>query len=701
MNIGKYQIQNELGHGAMGIVYKAWDPLLDRYVAIKLISGAFQEKLKTLFEREAKSIARMSDPNIITIYDFNYFEEKPYIVMELLKGLNLEDLTKKTDLDPIQKLNIVSQICRGLTHAHEQTVIHRDIKPSNIFVSESGVAKIMDFGIARLTTATQTHAILGTPEYMSPEQITGEPLDGRSDLFSLGTLFYWLLSGNSPFSADGVHSILFNILNRVPPPLQLSEFSPEQMQELQGILDRSLEKKAEQRYANASEMASDIDSLFNKLKDSGFAETVPLKDKMKTIVFELEKESKTPTSSISQGPIGAHVLEPTAFDGTMQVVGKKPPTLAPPPQNRKSNRTGNRNQPKNSVLFQWIGAAAAVLALFGGYLFFFQGSDSKLNASTTITKHSPPAVSGKRLDLGIAYGSDKQRWLEGASKDFQNTPQGQKINIKLIPLGYAEASKFLLAGDQRIHVWWPTSTLPEELMDEKWKKKYGETLRPTRDHVALTTMVFVIWEDRYAPFIQKYKKLSFATVTQAMQEKNGWSDIAKKPEWGVFGFGHADPEESNTGLMMIQLMAHEYYKKASAITLADVQNPGFLQYLKTFRLKARSLGTTTEEVVQEMILKGPSTYDVAFVNENVAIDYLKEAEDRWGKLRIVYPEYNMWSENPYYVINAPWVTTEQRNAAMAFVDFVFAPGRAKETAATWTPTLEHANSYARSGKSFP
>ncbi|HSE40647.1 MAG TPA: serine/threonine-protein kinase, partial [Acidobacteriota bacterium] len=171
MQIAKYQIQEELGHGAMGTVYKAWDPLLDRHVAIKLISGAFQEKLKSLFEREAKSIAKMSDANIITIFDFNYYENQPYIVMELLKGLNLEELARKTDLELLQKLEIVSQICHGLSHAHEQRIIHRDIKPSNIFLTENGVAKIMDFGIARLTTATQTHALLGTPEYMSPEQI--------------------------------------------------------------------------------------------------------------------------------------------------------------------------------------------------------------------------------------------------------------------------------------------------------------------------------------------------------------------------------------------------------------------------------------------------------------------------------------------------------------------------------------------------
>lgn len=185
--IGKYEIRAELGKGAMGVVYVAHDPVLDRDVALKVMAATILEDddLRQRFHREARAVARLQSPNIVTVYDFGYDDEQaPYIAMELLSGIDLEAKMRTSPPTLSGKINIVVQVCRGLAHAHQQGIIHRDIKPPNIFLTQSGLVKIMDFGTARLlqSSLTQTGTVMGTVAYMSPEQIQGQKVDGRSDL---------------------------------------------------------------------------------------------------------------------------------------------------------------------------------------------------------------------------------------------------------------------------------------------------------------------------------------------------------------------------------------------------------------------------------------------------------------------------------------------------------------------------------------
>jgi ABC-type sulfate transport system, periplasmic component len=314
-----------------------------------------------------------------------------------------------------------------------------------------------------------------------------------------------------------------------------------------------------------------------------------------------------------------------------------------------------------------------VVLCVGGAYYFFKSNGSMSRSKT-------PGSSGGMLDsltgggntveLGIAYGTEKQRWLEWALQEFAKTRDGKRIKINLIPMGSLEGAHALLNGDQRIQVWSPASSLYKDTFVQEWQVKYSTNPILKEEPLALTPMVFVMWEERYQAFMQRYKTVSFTTIGQALQEKGGWDTIAQKPDWGLFKFGHTHPNESNSGLMAIVLAAYSYQKKTKDLQLKDVVDVGFQNWLQGLERAVSGLSNSTGNMMKEMVLKGPSSYDALLVYENVTIDYLKNAEGRWGQLRVVYPEYNAWNDNPYYVIDAPWSSKEQRQAAEAFLNFL-------------------------------
>ena len=219
--LGRYEVVGELGQGAMGVVYKAKDPLIDRVVAIKTINLGLAQEEKEEYEgrfyQEAKAAGRLSHPNIVTIYDVGKSGDIAYIAMEFLEGRELRDILNDGERIPLaQVLSIVAQVAQGLAYAHERGIVHRDVKPSNVMVAHDGNAKITDFGIARMASSavrTQTGMVLGSPKYMSPEQVMGRQTDQRSDIFSLGVMLYELLTGQAPFVGENVNAIMYQTLN--------------------------------------------------------------------------------------------------------------------------------------------------------------------------------------------------------------------------------------------------------------------------------------------------------------------------------------------------------------------------------------------------------------------------------------------------------------------------------------------------------
>jgi ABC-type glycerol-3-phosphate transport system substrate-binding protein len=317
----------------------------------------------------------------------------------------------------------------------------------------------------------------------------------------------------------------------------------------------------------------------------------------------------------------------------------------------------------------------------GAYYFFSNkspfGSSSKSPSSSDGILSS--LGSGDQIEVGIAYGTEKQRWLEWAVQEFEKTHDGKRIKITLIPMGSLEGAHALLGGDKRINVWSPASALYKDIFVQEWQVKYSQNPILKEEPIALSPMVFVVWDERYQAFVRKYKTFSFATAAQALQEKGGWDSIAQRPEWGLFKFGHTHPNESNSGLMTIVLAAYSYQQKTRDLQLRDVVDVGFQNWLGNFERGVSGLSNSTGNMMREMVLKGPSSYDGLFVYESVAIDYLKNAEGRWGRIRVAYPEYNAWNDNPYYIIDAPWSSKDQRKAAQTFLDFLLSEPVQKES----------------------
>jgi eukaryotic-like serine/threonine-protein kinase len=269
--IGRYKVLGELGRGAMGVVYRADDPALDRVVALKTIilaEGAdggmdYQKR----FFQEAKAAGKLTHPHIVTTYDFGEQEGLAYIAMELLEGTELRTRMKEGPLTPVEAVDIAQQVADGLGFAHGHGVVHRDIKPGNIMLLPRGRVKIMDFGIARMRAndfKTGTGIVLGTPKYMSPEQIEGSPVDHRSDIFSLGVVLYEMLTGVRLFAGEDVAQITHNVTHAEhEPPTRLNP-------ELPGMLDfvvaRALKKNPAVRYQDAYELAADLTTCLAELR---------------------------------------------------------------------------------------------------------------------------------------------------------------------------------------------------------------------------------------------------------------------------------------------------------------------------------------------------------------------------------------------------------------------------------------------------
>ena len=281
-NLGRYEIISELGQGAMGIVYKATDPLIDRVVAIKTInlSAAQEEKeeYEARFYQEARAAGRLSHPNIVTVFDVGKSGDIAYIAMEFLQGKELRDILLEAKRMPVERVvDIVTQVAQGLAYAHEHGIVHRDVKPSNIMVVRDGHVKITDFGIARMASSsvrTQTGMVLGSPKYMSPEQVMGKLTDQRSDIFSLGVMLYEMLTGQPPFAGENVNAVMYQTLNAVPPPP--ASLNPEVPGMLNFIVAKALAKALDDRYANAADFANDLRACRGTMLRSGArAESAP------------------------------------------------------------------------------------------------------------------------------------------------------------------------------------------------------------------------------------------------------------------------------------------------------------------------------------------------------------------------------------------------------------------------------------------
>jgi len=266
--IGRYRIVERIGKGAMGLVYSANDETVGRRVAVKVMMADLEDEPETRerFYREARVTSQLVHRNIVTVYDLGEDHGRPFIVMELLDGVPLGEYLQRPDARSLDaKIDLMLQVCEGLQMAHERGVTHRDVKPSNLFVQRDGSLKILDFGIARLATSTLTASgfLVGTPEYMSPEQAMGRQVDARSDVFSAAAVFYFIVTGRPPFGSQDLPNVLNAVMFNPPAPFNEGE-APEALAD---VLLKALEKDPARRFRSCSEMAAELEKV-RRVRDS-------------------------------------------------------------------------------------------------------------------------------------------------------------------------------------------------------------------------------------------------------------------------------------------------------------------------------------------------------------------------------------------------------------------------------------------------
>lgn len=316
-----------------------------------------------------------------------------------------------------------------------------------------------------------------------------------------------------------------------------------------------------------------------------------------------------------------------------------------------------------------IFAVCVVAGLTALVLVFWPGRSETSTAVATATSAE------QTVHIGVAYGTEKEAWLTWAASEFAKTSAGANIKVDLKPMGSIEAANAIVKDDPTINVWAPASGLYKQVFLRDWATRHGQVDPIVKETpLVMSPMVLVMWQERFDAFRKNYAELNFKTIGQAIYEKGGWATIAQKPEWMFFKFSHTNPNQSNSGLIALMLMGYDYHDKPANLDGGDITNPQFQSWLMTIERNligaASGLVNSTGNLMTSMLQRGPSTYDCVLVYESNAIERLRAADARWGAIKIVYPKYNYMNDNPYYVLNVPWSSPEQRQAANAFGSFL-------------------------------
>jgi serine/threonine protein kinase len=371
-SIGRYQIEYELGRGAMGVVFRALDPAIGRTVAIKTIrlpdltDPAERHRLRNRLLHEARSAGVLSHPGIVTIYDVAEQDDLAYIAMEFVSGPTLEQvLSRPGPPDPATIFRVLHEAASALDYAHKKGIVHRDIKPANIMIHDDGTVKITDFGVAKIPAsqlATQAGMVLGTPCYMSPEQALGKPVDGRSDQFSLAVIAFEMLTGEKPFVSDQLAAVVYKIAHESPPPTQ--QLNPTLGWQVELVLRRALEKGPAVRFASCAEFAGALEA---SCKSSKGWKPLPRggSQNMPTVAAQIAEEAPSPLPEnqrqaqpgmpddgrddgrrkVLAGVLAAVALITVMALGVTWLVGRRPPEVAGSPQSDQPASPASAGRP--------------------------------------------------------------------------------------------------------------------------------------------------------------------------------------------------------------------------------------------------------------------------------------------------------------------------------------------------------------------
>lgn len=427
---GRYQIVSELGRGSMGVVYQGFDPIIGRTVAIKtMLTEGFApaefEEYKARFQREAQSAGVLAHPNIVTVYDFGEDSGVLYLAMEFLEGKSLQALVEEQTILPVETIiPMYEQVCSALDHAHRHRIVHRDIKPANIMILESGLVKVTDFGIAKMMSMGMTQAgqILGTPNYMSPEQVKGRSVDGRADIFSLGVILYELVTGEKPFGGQNITTVIYKIINENPiSPRELDATIPVG---LSYVIQKALAKSQDERYQTCRELAEDLRNYRSVGGAAAPSATVILRVPP---IQAPPPEALPPPARVPSAPVAAQP----------QVAAEPQPPrplsvqVIPP----------HRPQPRGASPAVWVLLTLLVVgAAGGGYYYFKYKPEHPAATPTTPTAERPAETPGTTTPPATEGGTPTTPQTETVTTPpsnpttetaaAQNTPSEPKPQVR-------------------------------------------------------------------------------------------------------------------------------------------------------------------------------------------------------------------------------------------------------------------------------
>lgn len=319
---------------------------------------------------------------------------------------------------------------------------------------------------------------------------------------------------------------------------------------------------------------------------------------------------------------------------------------------------------------------AAVIVALVAYLAFRRShgaSSVKPPAATVATPDARPATDS--VEISFEYSTEKKDWIEAAVQKFE--AENPSIHVKLLGKGSLDAAEAILEGTDKPVLWSPADSLVTNLLASDWKTKTGSELFPLTGDLApqpllLTPLVFAVWEDRAKVLLEGSAGdvLSWKQIHKAVASPKGWPAVGGKPGWGFVKLGHTDPNKSNSGMQAIVLMAYEYFNTTTNLTVEQMLDPGFQDFVKQIEDGIPHFESSTGTFMTEMIRFGPSKYDIALVYESLAISQLENAQGRWGSLHIYYPQTTIWSDHPVVALAGPWVLPAQRAAADKLIAFL-------------------------------
>jgi hypothetical protein len=661
--------------------------------------------------------------------------------MQFLSGGSLRDRmgggpTGKTSPMPLHSLrDWLLEIAKAIDFVHAEHHVHRDIKPANILFDRHGNPFLGDFGIIKAITnedadwqgnsLTAPGFLVGTPNYVAPEIVMGRRFDGRADQYSLAMTVHEVLTGTNCMEGATPSATVVNQTMVVPPPL--SELIPGMPKRVSDAILRGLAKDPAERFPNCVSLAQELLSAVpaasatelgavngNESASRGRPGQVPCpacqavmpvgREHAGARVRCVQCQATSFVSLLSSSTIQLKLVDSASssagsstaiiLSGPDDEVDADPAAataLAQPIVSQSPSRVNKQPRPgkKRAISIGGIVGAGLLLAVLAAVLSLGPWKTSPQGAKNAGLDQAAPQASKpaapaaglltepEAVEINVAYGTEKQQWLEAATAEFQKTGAGRRITVNLFGMGSMEGAQAVLEGPQPtpIHVWSPASSAYRDHFERDWRAKH-QNKSPIKksENLALTPMVFVMWESRREHFLKRYSKVSFQTIAAAITETGGWGSIAGRADWGRFKFGHTHPGRSNSGLLTLVLLAYEFSHKEHNLTRSDITHPEFNAWLESFeRGVARpggSLNHSTGTLMRETVLRGPSHFDCLLIYENLAIAYLGAAKDRWGELHVDYPEPNIWNEHPYYILDVPWSNSRQQAAAAEFLKFL-------------------------------